>query len=271
MFFNYSSMMILTSLLALFLQFVVVSGDLNSTRIISNMSDFEQFSRDLLNDDLNETVSLLCDLNFTGNDTILPLGVSENGVLMHCFQGIFHGNGHWIRGLHINTTNLPCVVSGFFGHIDGANISDLYFDDNCEFIGVHSGCVAGNLNNHYYTLLKNIHNFGRVEGEYSGGMIGYFDSVAYVQHMYFIDCHNHGTVIGRKITSASTVISAGGIVGCGTYGNPRDNSENSNDYYINSTNDGIITAYISGFSSNKIEARAGGFVVVMSFFILVIQ
>jgi len=243
-------------LLVLAMLLVSVSG---IERNITSMEDFEQFRSEMAVGENSDSVFLLCDLNFNGMDGLLPVGVNEDNSTVYPFKGVFNGTGHWIRGLKINTVGMACEVAGLFGLIDGATVCDLNFDEDCEFVGIRSGSVAGLQKNYRVTNLTNIHTYGTVEGEHAGGMIGYMDSIAYKVYQYHNDCHNHGPVTARMLVAKSTVsLSAGGIVGTMTHG--PSNNENADEHYDHSSNDGNVTVLVTGLGDTvkNLECRCGG-------------
>jgi len=192
-------------------------------------------------------------LDFTGMSGLLPLGVAENSSTVHCFSGKFMGNNHWIRGLRINTIG-KAQVAGLFGHIDG-DIYDLRFDEDCEFIGIKSGSVAGELVNSGYVNITNIQNYGRIEGENIGGVIGYVESRKRLT-IIFEECHNYGEVSAiTKEEKNSLTLSAGGITGTLSF-------YYSNNYvqHISCSNDGPVTIHVGGFTNTvkSLTCRCGG-------------
>jgi len=240
---------------------------LGNERIISDMAGFEQFRAVMMNANNSETVSLKCDLNFTGIEGLLPLGVSANGSVVHVFKGVFKGNGHWIRGLHINTIGLGCEVAGFFGHIDGANISGLKFDKECEFVGIYAGSLTGKHNNYVETRISDIYNYGTIEGEYIGGIVGYSYSLSQYIPFVYTNCHNHGNVTARiKNAMTRTYISAGGLIGAHYYG--PSNYYNSGVTYTDCSNDAPVEVLVTDITDTikKLYCTCGGLVGKQEYF-----
>lgn len=118
---------------------------------------------------------LLSDLDLSGG-YFTPIGQN----LTYSFQGVFNFNGHSIKGLTIDTTNL--TYSGLFGYTRGATILNGVLQE--EFIkvvnsGVTSETYAGGLVGYQdsttimnMTISSNIYAYSTA-GTFVGGMSGY--------------------------------------------------------------------------------------------------
>lgn len=76
-----------------------------------------------------------------------PIGVESSP-----FKGVFNGNGHKISGLFINRQGQDNV--GFFGYVDGANISDLTIEATSVTGKNNIGILCGKADNNLTNITK---------------------------------------------------------------------------------------------------------------------
>ena len=92
------------------------------------------------------------------------------GNLKKYFSGEFNGNGHIIKNLHIDKSNLNKV--GFFRTCDNARVKNLIFENAFVNGKNEVGGVVGTSEND--TVIENVKYFGDVVGKnVAGGLVGY--------------------------------------------------------------------------------------------------
>ena len=171
-------------------------------------------------------ISLRDDLDFSSSGLSLPLGVS-NGTCV-TYSGMFHGNGHSIKGLVMNNTGRDGFQhAGLFCKLENAIIMNLAIDSSCSFVGKNAGALSVAASGSLRVI--NTTNMAQTVGEYSvGGFIGTFERGSTVQ---FEDCHNRGHVTGFN--------SVGGFVGAFL------NHSDANLSFSNCSNEGEVSGYRS--------------------------
>ena len=207
-------------------------GNAASPLIISTPGELADF-RSRVNEGNNffgQTIILANDIDMADGPAWLPIGTSTTNF----FAGTFDGNGHFIRNMHASN---PMANFGFFGFTRGATIRNLGFiDTNVTTVNANAGIVVGTsiaqltmenvfaVNGRIHSTVNHIGGLvGEVQGTQNvirrsyvdnvdiqggqvvGGFVGQASSIT-VEHSYF-----DGTV--RAITTASTVLRAGGIIG----------------------------------------------------------
>ncbi|MGC3977330.1 MAG: T9SS type A sorting domain-containing protein [Paludibacteraceae bacterium] len=133
-----------------------------------------------------------------GNYAWTPIGASTTA---YQYKGIFNGNNHTVKQLHINST---ASYQGLFGYINATTLSNLTVEGAVNVTGT-GGYVAGIV---AYSAggstISNCHNKAIVNGyRFVGGILGYSPNAM----LQILDCSNSG-----DITSLDTY--AGGIAGC---------------------------------------------------------
>ena len=154
------------------------------------------------------------------------------------YAGIFNGNGHTISGIYMNAQELEGNAVGLFGHFgsysgfweeENARVCDLTIADSTFKGAYYAGAIVGESRNGTIehcviaetvsvssekgqaggivgynegdigALILRCENYGYIEGNSVGGILGEGDGKAYV-----VQCDNYGTVTGML---------AGGIAG----------------------------------------------------------
>ena len=181
---------------------------------------------------VNESIELLCDLDFSKTGLTLPLGVSSPDCVP--YSGVFHGNDHSIKGLTIDSTkNQKYSFAGLFCGLENATVKNLVIDSSCSFIGTSAGALsvyaAGE------SSVINVTNKAVVNGNSQvGGFFAYLNG----NSLLFEKCTNDGNITG----SDSNV---GGFIG-----------------YISGISDMIVTISDSTNSGNVTGSKnyVGGFI-----------
>jgi len=164
------------------------------------------------------------------------------------FAGTFDGDGHAIKGLYTRST---AQFTGFFGKtalestVKNLRVENSYF---CDFTNKNSliGGVAGRGEGNFENIYCNA--IIETSGEYSGGIVGWIDSVGAHQ---FTNCWFDG----KAVTSSYSV---GGILGGATHGQiSLTNCLNSGTIISTLTSDvsgwvGGLIGYLAGAASPTI-------------------
>ena len=167
----------------------------DSTYYISTPEQLIEFSAAVGGGALYSNGYLEADIDMEGySDQFVPIG--RNGKN---FRGVFDGQGHSIKNLHITGGDF----TGFFGTVSGgATISNLILDSSCtisgtNYVGLVGGSTgAGNIS---FTCVG---NEARVTatGASAAGIMGYNKGSSCTLH--FIDCYNTGDVVGNSECAA---------------------------------------------------------------------
>ena len=127
------------------------------------------------------------------------------------FEGTFDGNGFFVSGLYTERG----LFDESHGKIYNLSVKNAYV----------SGAGSGGICHNSRGEIKNCTFSGTVisSRELVGGLVGFNGGK-------ISDCQNYGKVILTD-TEDSTASGAGGIVGCGSYGNNIENCQNHGDIY----------------------------------------
>ena len=150
-----------------------------------------------------EVIDLVADLDFSGAGLTIPLGASSGGSCIS-YSGVFHGNGHTIKGIQMNTTGKQYSRAGVFCGIKDATVENLVIDSSCSFIGYYVGAlgvsVTGSL------VVKNVTNKAFVNGTYEvGGFIGTIEEIEHETVVSFENCTNDGNVSASHLRQGGFV------------------------------------------------------------------
>ena len=154
---------------------------------------------------LHTYIELTADLDFSGFNLTLPLGVLSDKNCV-TFSGMFQGNGHSIMGIVMDDTNKEeCKNKGLFCNLKNATVENLVIDSSCSFTGYSAGALSASVSGSL--TIKNVTNKAAVSGQNGvGGFIGVVECRQERGVISLEDCINEGTVT----TSGS---STGGFVG----------------------------------------------------------
>lgn len=146
---------------------------------------------------LKEDIDLLADLDFSGKDLTLPFGASSSGGCV-AYSGVFHGNGHSIKGLQMNATNnTKYHHAGLFCGLKDAIVENLVIDSSCSFIGEYVGALGVSITGSL--AVKNVTNKAFVNGSADvGGFIGGIKEVKQETVVSFENCTNDGSVVASS-------------------------------------------------------------------------
>ena len=188
--------------------------------VISTPQDFVQFAADVNSGTnfLDDTIVLDADIDFSAYDgPVAPVGYTRD----QSFAGIFIGQGHVIRHLHINASER---YTGLFGYTRGATIKNFMLDESCSVTSTYvspNDVFLGGILGRCYTSTKpcmfdnavskaSVTYTGRATADIGvGGIVG---SCEYSDYYCSIkNCANFGTVEDAGATEWFSVI--GGIVG----------------------------------------------------------
>ena len=146
------------------------SGTESDPYLIYNETQLSQMANFLNQEGV--VFSLKKDLNLTNwiaenspSQGWLPIGVESSP-----FKGTLLGNGKTIRGFSVSRSGTSYV--GFFGHLDGATVSDLTIVGSNVSGAQYTGIMAGCANSSTITNV-NVKMTTLSGGQYSGGFIGY--------------------------------------------------------------------------------------------------
>ena len=167
--------------------------------VVENVEHMMKLFNDPNLDGVYAEIVLNNDLDFSHSNLTLPLGAFSNGTCV-TYSGVFHGNGHSIKGLVMdNTDKGKYKGAGLFCGLQGATFENLVIDSSCSFSGNHAGglsVVAGGFLN-----MTNITNKATVFGIHGaiGGFIGGLGSRFSKQGdiALFDNCVNEGNITGK--------------------------------------------------------------------------
>ena len=241
---------------------------------VGTATELIQVSSEIVKGDANKNdIILENDIDFSENTTpFLPIGTNESGS----FWGLFDGNGHVIRNLHINA---QVNYIGLFGAPHGATIKNIVLDSSCTIessldtdgntyiggvmgycFGSNDPCVFSNIVN-----MANITFSGHFQGTlvlslFSGGIVGFCYGTSNTCEIK--NCANYGSLTNAGNSRGARI---GGVVG--SIGGEKTVScvQNSLSYgritsnATNTTLDDIYFGGIAGYVSNvKIENCLSG-------------
>ena len=158
-------------------------------------------------------VSLDADLDLTGVVWTNIGCTDEQGEVKHCFGGKFYGNGHSVSNLDYSSVYGKDVLCGFFGVVDGAEISGLTVkgsvnvSPNSDYS--YFGTIAGYAVNSKISDCVSEVEFNN-NGKYVYGTVG---MCGYAENTVLEFCRNKGSI---TITGDMGSLYVGGIVGYAT-------------------------------------------------------
>ena len=168
------------------------------------------------------------------------------------YTGTFDGKHYAIKGLYV--VNLPDLVVGLFGGLEGAAVRNLTVDGYVQGCHAVSG-IAGDASAN--STIENCRNNCRVVSEfvtgrsssylYVGGIVGFAEDTT------IVGCVNTGVVEARGSYNNSRASKAAGIV-CTLCGNVIvKNCYNTGE--INVTSDKLIEGIAGGIAGSELSAR----------------
>ena len=181
-----------------------------------------------------------------------PIGKYTNDSNKTPYTGTFDGKHYAIKGLYV--VNLPDLVVGLFGCLEGAAVRNLTVDGYVQGCHVVSG-IAGDASAN--STIENCRNNCRVVGEfvtgrsssylYVGGIVGLAEDTT------IVGCVNTGVVEARGSYNNSRASKAAGIV-CTLCGNVIvKNCYNTGE--INVTSDKLREGTAGGIAGSELSAR----------------
>ena len=234
-------------------------ADDNKT-VIKTVDDLLAFSKAVNNGDYDKNkdavVVLENDLDLTGV-VWTPIGsvFNEKGNLEHYFSGKFYGNGHTISNIDFTPIYGKDMLVGFFGDIEGAEVSGLTIEGNLNVTNADNdytfyGTIAGFAGD--CTISDCVSNVSfNNNGKYVYGFMG---MVGQADGTTFEYCENTADII---ISGDSSSLYVGGIVGYAQNGTEVRYCSNAGDMvYAAATAGGIagrlidnakvINSYVTG-------------------------
>ena len=180
------------------------SGTADAPYLLADAEDLAAF-RDMVNAEVSSSLCarLTADIDL-GNDDWEPFNPAS-GYVTEAYAGTFDGDGHTIKGLHIDST---VSNQGLFGVINGATVKNLNVEGNVTSSNNYVGGIVGKVQQ---GTVENCSFSGTVtttkSGGYVGGITGYTGNTA-AQTARISGCVNTGSITGGV---------AGSIVGCAKY------------------------------------------------------
>ncbi len=134
---------------------------------IKDIADYFKFAETVASGNKYEwcEIRLNADLDFTEMENIPVIGLA--GEELFEFKGIFNGNGHTIRGLHIYN---PSGAAGMFANLGGI-VMNLRLED-CSFEGIDCGAITAN--SMVNAVVLNCDIDAETSGETHGAIAGKF-------------------------------------------------------------------------------------------------
>ena len=234
-------------------------ADDNKT-VIKTVDDLLAFSKAVNNGDYDKNkdavVVLENDLDLTGV-VWTPIGSVFNakGELEHFFSGKFYGNGHTISNIDFTPIYGKDMLVGFFGDIEGAEVSGLTIEGNLNVTNADNdytfyGTIAGFAGD--CTISDCVSNVSfNNNGKYVYGFMG---MVGQADGTTFEYCENTADII---ISGDSSSLYVGGIVGYAQNGTEVRYCSNAGDMVYAAANAGgiagrlidnakVINSYVTG-------------------------
>ena len=145
---------------------------------------------------LETDIEVTADLDFSASNLIIPLGAFSNGTCVS-YSGVFHGNGHSIKGLVMDATNNEEYKNaGLFCSLKDATVENLVIDSSCSFTGYYAGSLSVSVNGSL--IVTNTTNKAAVSGSDNvGGFIGFVQQIKQATVISFDGCLNDGNVTGN--------------------------------------------------------------------------
>ena len=189
-------------------------------------------------------VVLDADLDLTGAEWT-PIGSVEDaeGNIEHYFSGKFYGNGHTVSNLDFSSIYGEGMVSGFFGDIEGAEVSDLTIKGTVNVTGTpdytYFGAITG-----YAAGCKITNCISEVSftnnGKYVYGFIG---MCGYAEDTTISYCQSKGNI---QITGDMGSLYAGGIAGYVKGESEISFCANTGDMMLSASNGGELVGRLLG-------------------------
>lgn len=234
-------------------------ADDNKT-VIKTVDDLLAFGKAVNDGDFNgktdAVVVLDKDLDLTGIDWT-PIGnvFNAKGELQNYFSGKFYGNGHTISNIDFTPIYGKDMVVGFFGDIEGAEVSGLTIEGNLNVTNADNdytfyGTIAGFAGD--CTISDCVSNVSfNNNGKYVYGFMG---MVGQADGTTFEYCENTADII---ISGDSSSLYVGGIVGYAQNGTEVRYCSNAGDMVYAAANAGgiagrlienakVINSYVTG-------------------------
>ena len=234
-------------------------ADDNKT-VIKTVDDLLAFSKAVNNGDYDKNkdavVVLENDLDLTGV-VWTPIGSVFNakGELEHFFSGKFYGNGHTISNIDFTPIYGKDMLVGFFGDIEGAEVSGLTIEGNLNVTNADNdytfyGTIAGFAGD--CTISDCVSNVSfNNNGKYVYGFMG---MVGQADGTTFEYCENTADII---ISGDSSSLYVGGIVGYAQNGTEVRYCSNAGDMVYAAANAGgiagrlienakVVNSYVTG-------------------------
>ena len=228
--------------------------------VIKTVDDLLAFSKAVNNGDYDKNkdavVVLENDLDLTGV-VWTPIGsvFNEKGNLEHYFSGKFYGNGHTISNIDFTPIYGKDMLVGFFGDIEGAEVSGLTIEGNLNVTNADNdytfyGTIAGFAGD--CTISDCVSNVSfNNNGKYVYGFMG---MVGQADGTTFEYCENTADII---ISGDSSSLYVGGIVGYAQNGTEVRYCSNAGDMVYAAANAGgiagrlidnakVINSYVTG-------------------------
>ena len=234
-------------------------ADDNKT-VIKTVDDLLAFSKAVNNGDYDKNkdavVVLENDLDLTGV-VWTPIGsvFNKKGELEHYFSGKFYGNGHTISNIDFTSIYGKDSLVGFFGDIEGAEVSGLTVEGSLDITNVQDdyifyGTIAGVAGDCVISDCVTNVSFNN-NGKYVYGCIG---MVGLADGTTFEYCENTADII---ISGDSSSLYVGGIVGYAQNGTEVRYCSNAGDMVYAAANAGgiagrlienakVVNSYVTG-------------------------
>lgn len=190
-----------------------LADDVTEEIVIDSVDDLMQFAADVntgeYNDKTDVVISLQADLDLSGVDWT-PIGYPVEDDDDFHFSGTFLGNGHTVSNIDFTESYENGVVSGFFGDIEGGEVSglnvtgtvDVKNADNYVYFGSIAGVAGDSLVSNCVSDIDIKNN-----GKYVYGTVG---MVGYAMGSTVEYCENKGNI---EITGDMGSLYIGGVAG----------------------------------------------------------
>ena len=150
---------------------------------------------------ITTVIELQEDLDFAtaGTELVYPLG-AQSGVCTP-FGGVFHGNGHVIRGIAMDNADKTLYNhAALICSLQGATVQDLVIDESCTFTGNWAGALAVRADR--AAIVRNVASRATVVAtNYGGGLVGAAPACDGAQ-LAFVECTTSGSVRAAEAPAA---------------------------------------------------------------------
>ena len=159
---------------------------------VSNVEELLGIFQNAQGNPVKEEISIKADLDFSELTSVLPLGIQSGSCAP--YSGVFHGNGHSIKGLSMkNKERNDYNNAGLFCELNHATIENLVFDSSCSFDGITAGALAVNVTGSL--TVNNVTNKAQVSGNTRvGGFVSFVSGLQQSDVVLFESCMNEGNV-----------------------------------------------------------------------------